>query len=130
LAFIKVEVYLIVFSGLLPLILVLLRPHFADPSMSVAVHTSFTILCFVAGRLVGAQFPLAMAIYGGPAARPSSAAGSLYASDLFGGCVGGVLAGAVLVPILGLTMTCLVLAFVKVSSLLIFLASPREATTG
>jgi spermidine synthase len=129
-AFIKVEVFIIVFSCLLPVVFALLHPQFANPGVSVAVHTSFIILCFVSGRLVGAQFPLAMAIYSGPGTRLSSAAGLLYASDLFGGCVGGVLAGAVLLPILGLTMTCVVLAMVKTSSLVIFLASPREATTG
>ena len=51
--------------------------------------------------------------------RITRAGGMLYASDLFGGWIGGIAGGVILLPVMGLTGTCLALALLKTTSLLL-----------
>ena len=75
-----------------------------------AAGVIFPLLAGVAGVLTGAVFPLAAALVGqGEAGR---VAGLLYGADLMGGCVGALLASAVLVPVLGVVQTCWAVALV------------------
>ena len=48
----------------------------------------------------------------------------LYASDLLGGWVGGIAGGVVLLPVMGVTGTCLTVALLKLTSFLITAAEP------
>jgi len=128
--FVKMELLIIVFCAALPAMFAFLHPLFANPALSWLVHVCFMALCLGSGWLIGAQFPLAAAIYSGRSRSVTSTAGVLYASDLFGGCIGGILGGAALLPILGLTKTCLALVMVKICSLVILLVSPREVPAG
>jgi spermidine synthase len=80
---------------------------------------------FVPGFLLGIQFPLASKIYIKGKEEEGEAAGVLYAADLIGGCVAGILGGIVFLPVLGLVGTCLVMVILKVSSLVLLLVERR-----
>lgn len=73
---------------------------------------AFPILTALVGLSVGLQFPLAVASrVTSEAEQPTaSSAAWLYAADLLGASLGAVLAGAVLVPVLGIAQTCLATA--------------------
>ncbi len=151
--FIRLELAIILFSGILPLIFLKFSPYLLI----------FLILSFISGLLVGAEFPLANKLQlhphpslphpgGGSKSFSSSphcfvsrsktvgedyrrgegrstlsgTAGTLYASDLLGGWIGGILGGVVLLSVLGLLGTCMVVVMLKVSSLLILATSPLK----
>ncbi len=82
---------------------------------------SFPLLAGVAGALTGAVFPLAAALSAGED-RAGGVAGLLYGADLTGGCLGALLASAVLVPVLGVVQTCLAVALVGGAGLLLSLS--------
>lgn len=87
-------------------------------SLSVVV---FLIANGVTGFLVGAQFPVAAALF----ARDETilkSAGSLYAFDLLGAALGAMVAGSLLIPWLGIRGTCYFFATLKgLTSLLLIL---------
>ncbi|MFH0731916.1 MAG: fused MFS/spermidine synthase [Candidatus Omnitrophota bacterium] len=90
---------------------------FALPRLSLNI--AFLAFCFAQGALVGAEFPLANRIYVKTSKSVSQSAGVLYAADLFGGWFGGLLAGVVLLPVLGLFQACLLMVILKISSLIL-----------
>jgi len=67
---------------------------------------SFTAMAFVAGAVGGLQFPLAASLH----SRGGGSAGSLYAADLFGACLGAVAVSSVLVPTFGMVWVCVLLS--------------------
>jgi spermidine synthase len=67
------------------------------------------------GALVGALLAHASA----GAADPGALAAPLYAADVVGGCVGALLGSLVLIPLLGLGMSCLAVALLAVGALLL-----------
>jgi len=62
-------------------------------------------LNFGVGTLVGVQYPLGVAACA-PSQRADSIAAGLYAMDLLGACIGALLGGAIIIPVLGLLGTC------------------------
>jgi spermidine synthase len=48
-------------------------------------------------------------------------AGLIYGADLFGGFFGGLFGGILLLPILGLTESCFMMAMIKASSFILLL---------
>jgi spermidine synthase len=113
-ALIAVQVAIIIYSGLLPLILLLPIP---------APTLVFPLLALLAGCLTGMAFPLAVALVqpspavaGGNAGR---VAGMLYGADLVGGCLGAILSAVFFVPVLGIPQTCAVVALVGLAGLLV-----------
>ena len=85
----------------------------------------FVFLAVLVGFPVGAEFPLANRVYLDHSQNISRAAGTLYASDLIGGWLGGVASSILLLPLLGLFGACVFLAFLKLSSLTLCLISQR-----
>ncbi|MEN6301766.1 MAG: hypothetical protein ABFD96_03535 [Armatimonadia bacterium] len=65
----------------------------------------FPALTAVVGVLVGAEFPVASRLLQGQG-HPATAAAGVYAADLLGSCAGALVAGAALLPVLGLYGTC------------------------
>ena len=57
----------------------------------------------------------------------SKTAGLLYGSDLFGGWIGGIMGGVVLLPVLGLLKTCAIVVILKISSFIIIAASAKRS---
>lgn len=126
--FMKVELSIILFSGILPVIFLILHPHLENRSVFFLTQVSFLVLSFISGFLIGVQFPLAAMIHSRFSPKLGTTAGLLYGADLFGGYIGGVIGGIVLLPILGLVKTCFVVAMVKISSLIIFIFSSKRFT--
>lgn len=125
---IRIELAIILFAGMLPGVFLLFHPYLAKPVVFALLEVVFLILSFLSGVLIGAEFPLANKIYLKGSPHLSRTAGLLYGSDLFGGWVGGIVAGVVLLPILGLVGTCLVVVVLKVVSLsLIIFSSYQKA---
>jgi spermidine synthase len=89
----------------------------------LAPYSTFIILFFIAGLPIGLEFPLAGKIYLEGRQNTGKVAGVLYFLDLFGGWFAGILAGVVLIPVLGVFATCIALVLIKLSSVgLLFMA--------
>ncbi len=101
---IVIEIGAVIFSLLLPLALIAMQNASSAPSILLPA------LIGVSGLLVGAAFPLATRFV-------EDAAGALYAADLLGASVGALLAGALLIPILGLSQTMLAVASLNLFAL-------------
>lgn len=71
------------------------------------VTITFVLAVVVLGALVGAEFPLASHLYYKDV--PATAA-AVYGADLLGGCLGALLVSTLLVPLIGLTSTCILVA--------------------
>ena len=118
----KLEASIIVFSLLLPFI-------FLGPGLYFGEFFSqgvFLILCFISGLLIGAEFPLANKIHLKTSPNLSGTAGMLYAGDLAGGWLGGIIGGVGLLLVLGLWKTCLIIAYLKIISLIILIVLGRR----
>ncbi|MFA5063450.1 MAG: fused MFS/spermidine synthase [Candidatus Omnitrophota bacterium] len=76
-------------------------------------------LLFILGLLMGLEFPLAGKLCLKDEAGLGSVSGALYASDLIGGWLSGILTGIVFLPLLGFFDTCLVIFMLKLSSLIV-----------
>jgi spermidine synthase len=79
----------------------------------------FGVLFFLTGVLTGAEFTLATLIWPEGLGRAGSVAGALYAADLGGGWFAGIVGSFLLLPVLGIKLTCLLIAFIKIGSLIL-----------
>ncbi len=116
----KMEVSLIIFTVILPLTFIFLSYNFYGNLIFFKIV--FVILCFVSGIIIGMEFPLANRLHLKLTKKErekgivSGTAGLLYGCDLFGGWIGGIIGGVVLLPVLGLIATSLTIVFIKLSS--------------
>jgi len=124
--FLGLEAAFVVFAGGLPLLVTILRPFLDAQESSAVLHGLFLLLSILAGLLVGLEFPLAGKIRLRSQPDVGGAVGALYGADLLGGWVGGLIGGVVLLPVLGLLETCLLVALLKLLSLLLLLTVPRH----
>jgi spermidine synthase len=87
-------------------------------------------LNFCVGAVVGVQYPVSVALGAAETdelAQPGAMAAGLYAMELAGACAGALLAGAILVPVLGIFMTCWAICALSLASLpLLALAARRR----
>ncbi len=125
-SFIKIELAIVLFSGILPLIFLLFHPYLDYPIIFFLLQIVFLVLSCLSGLLVGAQFPLANKIYSASSPNLSRTAGLLYGADLLGGWLSGIFGGVVLLPVLGLIGSCMVVVMLKLSSLILINASARR----
>ena len=70
-------------------------------------------LTFILAAVVGMEFPVASRVDGGASA---ATAGRLYAADLIGACLGAWLASTLLIPVLGVPVTCGLTAALNVAA--------------
>ena len=128
LLFLLTELGFVGFSVVLPLAFTLPSLHGEGPIASILLYLLFLIMSFLCGTLVGLQFPLATHLYL-QTHRTQGAlghtAGLLYGADLLGGFFGGLLAGMLFLPILGLRETCFMVAIIKMSSFALVLLYTR-----
>lgn len=129
--FLSMELGIIGFTLMLPLVFQAVHPLLDSPIAFALFRVVFLVLSLVAGMLVGFQYPLANKLQlRADELKPenrssvSRTGGMLYASDLLGGWVGGIAGGVVLLPVMGVTGTCLTVALLKLTSLLITAAYP------
>jgi spermidine synthase len=131
--FLKIEAAIIIFSGMLPLIFLKFSSYLDRPVIFLLLQIIFLVLSVVSGILIGAEFPLANKIHltrsfqGREGENLSRTAGLLYGSDLFGGWIGGIMGGVVLLPVLGLLKTCAIVVILKISSFIIIAASTKRS---
>jgi spermidine synthase len=96
-----------VLAALLPLLLSGLgrlgHPAFA----ALGAQAGIPLLALVLAALVGMQFPLASRL---ECRDPAATAARLYTADFLGACLGAFLASTLLLPLLGVTATCLLTA--------------------
>jgi spermidine synthase len=116
-----VELGLLSFTLLLPALLLLGISALGSLEGMAVAQVFIPLLSALAGGLVGAEFPLAAALYGRSGEDAGGTAGRLYSSDLLGGVLGALLVAPLLLPLLGLWNTFLFLLALKVLSLLVLL---------
>ena len=80
---------------------------------------AFILLFFSSGLLTGLEFPLANKLCLGGENKLARTVGTLYAVDLLGGWLAGILGGVILLPVLGFSGSCMVMLMFKASSLLV-----------
>jgi spermidine synthase len=95
------------------------------PSRPVATHILFLLPLFLSGVFAGLEFPLATRIFHTTHSVERSV-GVLYAADLAGGWIGGLVTGFILFPVLGLFNTCLVVALLKAGSFTFLLVQQKR----
>ena len=122
-AFVGLEAGLVIYLAAFPIALVLMNARGAA-HVSAGTRIALLVLNAGAGGLVGMQFPLANALQRRPGADAGETAGTLYAADLLGACLGAVSVSIALLPAVGLLATCLVLAVLKAGSLALVATMP------
>jgi spermidine synthase len=127
--FLKIEVAMVMFSGLLPLIFLGLSPYLDRPVAKLFPQMVFLGLSILAGMLIGMEFPLASKIYLNFSRNVGGTVGLLYAADLLGGWAGGIVGGVALLPVLGLVETCLIVGVLKLISVVVILMSILKLDT-
>lgn len=118
-----IDLVFTVFAAGTVLVLAVLRDSAADWFVQAGTFS----LVAVTGVLGGLVFPLAAAVTLEEQPGTTRAAGRVAAADYFGACLGAIVTGTLLVPVLGITGTCLVVAMVKtMSALFVGVAAARQ----
>lgn len=121
--FIKLEFLILVYSVIVPVILIVFQSYLAHTVMFALIQAIIPVLSLVSGVLVGSEFPLANKIYFKGTGRVGEVAGALYACDLVGAWVGTLIVGIWLIPVMGIVNTCILIACLKVASLVLVATS-------
>ncbi len=120
--FAKIELGIICFSIACPGIIFATYSFLSNPEHFYVSKTLFLVLSLISGVLIGSQFPLANKLYLMNSSSLSETAGLIYASDLVGGWFGGIIGAVVLLPVLGLLGTGVVVALLKLTSLMVLIS--------
>jgi len=91
----------------------------------LVIEILFPLLTALAGFLGGLHFPLANHAYLGEGRRVSSTAGLVNGLDLFGSSLGALLAGIVILPILGIAQTLYFIAALNLAAILLLVVGER-----
>jgi spermidine synthase len=134
--FLLTDLCLVCFSLLLPFVFLIPSRSLDNYSVYVLLYVLFLTMSFVSGMLTGVQFPLATKLHFRRFSTADSnqntrqtnlahTAGLLYGADLLGGYFGGLIGGVLLLPILGLKVTCFILGMIKGGSFILVLLYTR-----
>lgn len=88
----------------------------------------FLTMFFISGLLIGLEFSLATGMFLAEKERIGFTSGLLYFSDLVGAWLAGIVGGVIFLPVLGLFKTCMVIVFLKLSSLLLLVIFSKRLT--
>ncbi|MBS3897967.1 MAG: fused MFS/spermidine synthase [Dethiobacter sp.] len=111
--------------ALLAITIAAVLPDVAALQPLALVPVIFYALTFAAGLANGISFPLSAACYLALNKQPERATGAVYGSELLGACLGAVLAGAVVAPVLGIVASCLLAAAAALTALALLLITRR-----
>lgn len=89
-------------------------------------NAMFILMPAMAGFIGGFQFPLAGRICAGVEPGIGKAAGHAYGADLIGSCIGALLTGSLLIPVLGIPKTCVIVSFVNAVAFILLLKGNRR----
>ncbi len=98
-----------------------LNRYISVDTMWIIEEIAFYFLIFVSGLLAGSEFPLAGKVLLSCNMKLGSSAGIVDSADHLGAMCGAFVTGIILVPVLGIIQACLILAMVKLCSLIMFL---------
>ena len=124
--FLGFELAIICCSIAFPVVLLAEPAYLSGPEHFFIFMTLFLTISFISGFLTGSQFPLANELYLRRSRSLSHTAGLIYASDLLGGWLGGIIGAVVLLPVLGLAGTCITVGLLKLSSFTV-IATQRDS---
>ena len=103
--------------ALMPLLLSWVWQAAQSPAAeSVVACGLYPALAALLGLWIGAEFPLAAALWTEARHQQAQSATLLYGADLIGAAVGALIGGTLLVPLLGTLQTCWLFAFVAASA--------------
>jgi len=132
---VKTDLVVLLFTALLLIFLPLVAPRIALLVPLPAVRMLFFLVLLIGGAVCGAQFPVACKVLAHAPRRSNATvekfaadptgSGLLYGADLIGGCVGGILVGIVLVPLLGLTGTGVTIGLLKAITVTILILASK-----
>ena len=122
--FTKIELAIVGFAIGCPLIVFGANAYLGSPDTLFFFRLLFLVISVISGFLIGSQFPLANKLYLGNSSSLTKTAGLLYASDLLGGWLGGIIGAVVLLPILGLVGTCITVGLLKLTSFIVVKTQP------
>jgi len=128
--FTKIELAITCFSIGLPFIFFAVNAYVGSQNVFFISGILFLVISFVCGLLIGSQFPLANKLYLKNGASLSRTAGLLYASDLLGGWLGGIVGAVALLPVLGLTGTCMTVGLLKLASFIVVTTQSQSVSVG
>ncbi len=113
--YIKTQAWLSIYPLILAITLVAIaKINQFKPGIGNMLQISFVILPVLAGFIGGFQFPLANKIWLKDSKDIGKTTGLLYGIDLFGSCLGGLVIGMILIPILGIIQTCILLSAINI----------------
>jgi len=127
---IKIDLGIICFAMGFPFVFIAANNYLGGPQAFTVFRMLFLAVSFVSGLLVGSQFPLANRLCLGNSTSFSKTAGMLYASDLLGGWLGGIVGAVILLPVLGLTGTCITVGLLKLTSFTVLATLPGRHPMG
>lgn len=126
LALTRIELSVIIYAIILPLILFMLTKAETKNIIFLSKQFLFPLLVIIAGFLVGSEFPLANKIQFGTSRKVASTAGMLYASDLLGACFGSLVITIFIIPIYGIMKACFFVALVNMASFVLIISSRNK----
>lgn len=117
----KIEFSILIYSLILPFILLIVSNLKNQIGIFIAVELLFPILTGITGIFVGAEFPLANKVYLKDFHKVGKTAGLIYGFDLFGACLGGFLSTILFIPTLGIFQTCVICGLLNLVSFVLVL---------
>jgi predicted membrane-bound spermidine synthase len=123
----SLEGSMVLFWILVPAMLSTLYANFTSALISGWAQGFLLLLNAVGGFLVGSQFPLANRMLFDGRDKLKGSAGILYAGDLVGAFISSIVVSVVLIPVIGITRTCLLAAVLKLGSMLLATTLTRSS---
>ena len=125
-AYIMIQGTVFIYPLILPLIFRWLSASTSGGISYIGSNAIFPLLPIIAGFIGGLQFPLANKIRLTKREMTGSVAGLSYGVDLLGACLGALLAGAFLVPVIGIPETCFWVAIINLTVFLLLIFSYKS----
>jgi spermidine synthase len=123
-----IDLLMAVLAALAPLLLPVLGRVQTSPASLVLVQVSILALVLLTGILGGAAFALGSGLHQAVSGRPAATASAIVGADHAGACLGALITGILLVPVLGIVTTALLLAGTKCVSACLLMFARKCAT--